>query len=148
MGTSVGVISDVGVICIHGRRLRLWIPNKDKLSIACDMVVITRISLKDRIRSTVGMSCLKKVESSVHCDKAMEKRSTMDDNGVRCDKVTEKGSTIDDNGIRCDEVIEKRSIVDDDGVGCDKAREKNLIVDNDVRCDEAMEKEQQLTTTA
>ena len=120
----------MGVICIRGRRLRLWISNKDKLSVACDTVVMTGILFKDKIRSRIGMSGLKKVGSSLCRDEATEERSIVDDNGVRCDEATEKESTVDNDGVECVGARENALIVDDNGVGCDDAIEKESTVDN------------------
>lgn len=105
-------------------------PNKHKLSFAFDVVVMTKISFKDKIRSMMGMSSLKKAKWSLHCDEATEKGSTIDNNGIRCDKVIKKKSTVDDNGVECDKTREKDLIVDNDSVRCDKAMKKGSTVDN------------------
>lgn len=130
LGTSIGVFSDVGVICICEQYLWLWIPKKDKLSIVYDIVVTTGILLKDKIGSIVGISSLKKAKSSLCHDKVIEKGSKVDDNGVRCDEVIEKGSIVDDNSVGCNEVMEKKLTVDNNGVRYDKATEKRSIVDD------------------
>lgn len=107
----------MGVICIRGRRLRLWISDKDELSVACDAVVTTGILFEDKIGSRVGMSGLKEVGSSLRHDEATEKGSTVDDDGVECDGARGNALTVDDNGVGCDDAMEKESTVDDDDVG-------------------------------
>ena len=104
------------VICICGQRLRLWISNKDELSVVSDAVVTTGILFEDKIGSRVGMSGLKEVGSSLRRNEAMEKGSTIDDDGVECDGARENALTVDDNGVGCDHAMEKESTVDNDEV--------------------------------
>ena len=62
------------------------------------------------------MSGLKEVGSSLRCNEATEKGSTVVDDGVECDGARENALTIDNNGVRCNDEMEKESTVDDDDV--------------------------------